>query len=81
MAGCKFSSCTGDEKKIDAAAAAFHTPADVRVHEAMREAIWQGGITKDDFPKTVRSNVFMWSGMPFGEPAACVAARSAENRR
>jgi hypothetical protein len=80
MAGCKFGMC-GDDKKLDAAAAAFQTPADVRVHQEMREAFEQGGIGKDDFPKSVRNNVFMWTGMPFGEPAACFASRRAENTR
>lgn len=80
MAGCKFGYCS-DDKKLDAAAAAFQTPADKRVHEAMREAFEQGGITKDDFPKSIRNNVFMWTGMPFGEPAACIASRSTQASR
>ena len=82
MAGCKFGACSGDDKKLDAAAAAFQTPADVRVHQEMREAFEQGGIGKDDFPKSVRNNVFMWTGMPFGGPqAACILARQAEKQR
>jgi len=68
--------------RLDAAAAAFKTPADVHVHEALRKAIEQGGITPEDFPSSIRNYVFIWSGMPFGEPkAACIVARQSENRR
>lgn len=74
--------CPGNEDdRIDAARAAFHTPADTRVHDALRAAVEQGGLAREDFPKSIRSNVFMWSGMPFGEPkAACITAREAQNR-
>jgi hypothetical protein len=82
MARCKGGICAGDEKAIDAAAIAFQTPADKRVHDALREAFEQGGIGKEDFARAVRTNVFMWTGMPFGEPqAACIIAREAANRR
>jgi hypothetical protein len=83
MAGCKFGICNTDDKKLDAAAAAFKTPADVSVHKALAEAYEQGGITKEDFPKAVRNDVFMWTGMPFGSgpEAACIASRRAENSR
>lgn len=68
--------------RLDAAAAAFKTPADVHVHQALRKAIEQGGITPEDFPSAIRNYVFMWSGMPFGEPkAACIIARQSANRR
>ena len=76
--GCPASS----DDRLDAAAAAFKSPADIRVHQALREAVDQGGLSKDYFPGALRYNVFMWSGMPFGEPqAACVAARHTENRK
>jgi hypothetical protein len=82
MAGCKLGICNGDDKKRDAAAAAFKTPADERVHSSLREAFEQGGITRDDFPKAIRTHVLMWSGMPFGEPeAACMAGRKREGLR
>ena len=80
MAGCKFGVCNGYEAQIDQAAAAFQTPADKRIHQELAEAFGQGGIGKEDFPKAVRSNVFMWTGLPFGEPQACTTRR-AENRR
>jgi hypothetical protein len=71
---------TSDDR-LDAAAAAFKSPADIRVHEALRKAIAQGGIGRDDFPKSLRRYVFLWSGMPFGEPeAACIVARLAKER-
>lgn len=76
--GCPASS----DERLDAAAAAFKSPADIRVHQALREAVDQGGLKREDFPVAIRNNVFMWSGMPFGEPeAACIAARRAQNRR
>lgn len=82
MAGCKFGVCTGYDAQIDQAATAFQTPADKRVHKELAAAFEQGGIGKEDFPKAVRSNVFMWTGLPFGagEQAACITQR-AENRR
>jgi hypothetical protein len=68
--------------RLDAAAAAFKSPADVHVHEALRKAIAQGGITPEDFPSAIRDVVFMWSGRPFGEPkAACIVARHSDGRR
>jgi hypothetical protein len=68
--------------RLDAAAAAFKTAADVNVHRALRKAIDQGGISREDFPSAIRNNVFMWSGMPFGEPrAACIVTRQAQQQR
>jgi len=81
MAGCRNGFC-GDDKKLDAAAAAFHTPADVRVHETLREAFEKGGIGKDDFPKAVRDDVYVFTRMPFGEPdPVCGGGRRAETLR
>jgi hypothetical protein len=82
MAGCKFGTCSGDDKRMDAAAKAFQTPADARVHEALREAYEQGGIDKQDFPKSVRGDIYLFSRMPMpGEEAACIVARKAQARR
>ncbi len=82
MAGCKFDTCSGDDKRIDAAAKAFQTAADVRVHAALREAYEQGGIDKKDFPKSIRNNIYLFSRMPMpGEEAACIVARNAQVRR
>lgn len=67
----------------EAASAAFGTPADVHALSAMRKAIAQGGITPEDFPRSIRDNVAVWIGTPVGgEPqAACILARQAGNRR
>jgi hypothetical protein len=80
IAGCR-TVCDRDGKKIDAAAAAFTTPADKRVHEALRKAVDKGGINADEFPRSIRPWVMQWSGMPSGEPEACIVARKAENRQ
>jgi hypothetical protein len=72
--------CPKDEdEREDAARAAFKTAADVRVHEALREAYEQGGIGPEDFHKSVREEIYLFSRRPFiGEQAACVTARQAE---
>jgi hypothetical protein len=70
------------DERLGAAAAAFNTPADDNVHQALREAIGQGGISQEDFPSAIRQFVFAWSGSPPDEPeAACLVARKAENRQ
>jgi hypothetical protein len=77
-AGCP----AGEDARLDAAAASFRTPADARAHVAVGDALDQGGISLDDFPKSLRNYVFMWSGMPFGEPeAACIQARAGRTPR
>jgi hypothetical protein len=85
MAFCKpgVGGCASSrDERLDAAAAAFRTPADVNVHKALSEAIDQGGISREDFPSAIRQYVFMWSGIPPDEPeAACLVARKAESRQ
>jgi hypothetical protein len=83
MSGCKSGICNGSDKQRDDAVAAFNTPADIRVHEALRDALNKGGIGKDDFPRTIRTHVFIFSGMPFPyEGDACPATgRRAETAR
>jgi hypothetical protein len=74
VGGCPKSA--GD--RLDTAAEAFKTPLDIRVHQAARAAIEQGGISLDDFPRSLRNYVFLWTGPPPSEPAAaCIAARQA----
>jgi hypothetical protein len=76
VAGCP---STSDER-LDTAAAAFKTPADVNMHKVLHEAIQQGGISREDFPSAIRRHVFQMSGSPPVEPkAACRATRSAAN--
>jgi hypothetical protein len=82
MAGCSGGRCSGYDAQIDLAAKAFNTPADKRIHQTLREAYEQGGIEREDFPKSVRNDIYLFSGMPFGGPeAACIIARSADNKR
>jgi len=77
VGGCPKS---GDDA-VSTAAEAFKTPLDLRAQEAMRDAIEQGGISLDDFPRSVRTYVFLWTGSPPTEPAAaCIAARQAKQR-
>lgn len=81
IAGCHFNRCTGDGDRIDAARVAFKTPADIRVHQALREALEQGGVTQNDFPKSIRDNVFLFSGRIFGGPQeSCMAKPRADNQ-
>jgi hypothetical protein len=68
---------SNSDDRLDAAAAAFKTPADVHVHEALREAMRQGGIWREDFPSSVRNYVFTFGGMPSEPEADCVVARQA----
>jgi hypothetical protein len=71
-----------EDDRIDSAAAAFKTPADVRVHKALREAYEQGGVDRADFPQPIRRDIYLFSGMPFGDPqAACLQARQAKVQR
>jgi hypothetical protein len=73
---------TNEDDRIDYAASLFKTPADINVHNHLREAYEQGDITRADFPASVGRDAFLWTGMPFGGPkAACMIAREAENRR
>jgi hypothetical protein len=77
VGGCPDSS----DERLDTAAA-FKTPADANVHKALREAIAQGGIAREDFPSAIRRHVFLWSGSRPDEPeAACHVARQAASRQ
>ena len=78
MAGCKFGVCGGDDRRIDTAAASFSTPSDMRVREAMRAAFAKGGISRDDFPGSIRLWVMMLAGDPV---SACATGRRAESGR
>jgi hypothetical protein len=80
MAGCKFFVCGGNDRKIDTAAASFSTPADIRVREAIRTAFEKGGISREDFPGSIRLWVTMLAGDPGDPVSACATSRRAENR-
>ena len=68
------------DERIDSAAAAFKTPADVHVQEALRKAISKGGISSEDFPSEIRRHAFVWSGPPARPREACLLARQAASR-
>jgi hypothetical protein len=68
--------------RFDLATAAFRTPADVRALEAMRKATAQGGITLEDFPRSIRENVAIWMSSTVAPPqAACIGDGQSANRR
>jgi hypothetical protein len=75
------------DERIDAAAAAFKTPADANVHKALREALEQGGISAADFPAGLRRYVFLWSdgvgafGVFGVSETGCSAPRKAAGRK
>ena len=70
---------SGDDRS-NAAAAAFKTPADIRVHDALRKALEQGGISREDFPAPLRPYVYILADAGFYEPqAVCMAGRQARH--
>ena len=81
MAGCKFFICGGDDRKIDTAAANFSTPSDMRVREAVRSAFEKGGISREDFPGSIRLWVTMLAGDPGDPVSACATGRRADGQR
>jgi hypothetical protein len=78
MAGCKFGVCGGNDNKIDAAAAAFATPADMQVRAALRTAFEKGGVSRGDFPNSIRLWVTMLVGDPGDPVSACATGKRAE---
>ena len=78
MAGCKFFICSGDDRKVDTAAANFSTPSDMRVREAVRTAFEKGGISREDFPGSIRLWVTMLAGDPGDPVSACATSRRAD---
>ncbi|MEA2983653.1 MAG: hypothetical protein QOF09_5476 [Alphaproteobacteria bacterium] len=81
MAGCRFGICSGDHGRVDTAAANFSTPSDMRVREAVRTAFEKGGISREDFPGSIRLQVLMLTGDPGDPVSACSTSRRAEGRR
>jgi hypothetical protein len=57
MMGCGPDGC--DRHNLNAAAAAFSTPLDTRLREALAAAFAKRGISIDDFPSALRINVAM----------------------
>ena len=81
MAGCRFGVCGGDTGRINTAAAKFSTPSDMRVREAVYAAFEKGGISRYDFPGSIRLWVTMLAGDPGDPVSACAIERRADNRR
>jgi hypothetical protein len=81
MAGCKSGICSGDDRKIDTAAASFSTPYDMRVRDAVRAAFDKGGIGREDFPGSIRLWVTMLAGDPGDPVSACATGRRADSQR
>ena len=81
MAGCKFGVCGGDTSRINTAAAKFSTPSDMRVREAVQAAFEKGGVSRYDFPGSIRLWVTMLAGDPGDPVSACATSRRADNRR
>lgn len=61
--------CSGESLK--AAVTAFSTPLDRRVRTAVEQALSQPGITKMDFPESVRYDMFQFGGNWYGGSAVC----------
>jgi len=80
MAGCRSGFCSGDHGRVDTAAARFSTPSDIRVREAVRSAFEKGGISREDFPGSIRLQVLMLAGDPGDPVSACATSRRAESR-
>jgi len=81
ISGCRNGYCGGNEKQLDAATAAFTTPADKRVREAVGLAVSKGGIVAEDFPKSIRLWALGFQERQMPEFAACHAGQSTELRR
>lgn len=70
------------EENMSAAAAAFSTPVDKRVKDALDAAFDRGGILQSDFPWSVRFDVLHFAGpnLWFEESAVCRPLRQSAGR-
>ncbi|WP_156435197.1 hypothetical protein [Bradyrhizobium lablabi] len=65
--------CT--DEKLNAAAAAFSTPLDLRVKDALLRAFLQPGIVKTDFPASVQFDMLQFAGPGlWGDPVPMAGA-------
>jgi hypothetical protein len=78
MMGCGPDGC--DYKKINATAATFSTPLDIRLRETIGAAFDKRGISIDDFPSTLRINVAMLVRGRGAPATACPQARAQASR-
>jgi hypothetical protein len=72
--GCSPDGC--DYKKINATAATFSTPLDIKVRDAIGAAFDQRGIAVDDFPAQLRINVAMLVRGRGAAPSTCPDSRA-----
>ena len=79
MAGCKGMICS-DDKKLDAAAAAFRTPADMHLREAVGHAFEQGGISVAEFDPALRDFAAGVAGHRGDPTSACASAGPVRQR-
>lgn len=77
-ASCRDGICSGAGEMSDDDV--FRTPADIRVHQALRAAIDKGGIAREDFPKSVQKWIGYWTNAGAADPHACFGLRK-ESRR
>jgi len=73
--GCGPNGC--DYNRLNAAAAAFSTPLDMRVREAVGAAFDKRGVSIDDFPAPLRINVAMLA-RGRGDPVSACAETSVQ---
>ncbi len=78
-AGCNFIMCGGGAK-VEAAAADFSSPADMRVREAVGAAFEQGGISIEDFPYSIRLFVAMVANDRGDPRSACATGPRADGK-
>lgn len=76
--GCKLFNCS--DKKYETAAAAFDSPLDKRVQEALKQAFDQGGITTDELPSSLRMDAVDFA-QGRGTAASKCTARTPNNPR
>lgn len=75
MMGCSAAGC--DNKRLADSAAAFSTPLDMRVRDAIGTAFDKKGVSVDDFPEALRINVTMLA-RGRGDPVSSCAGMRAE---
>lgn len=66
---------------FEASAAAFTTPLDKQVKDALHEAFEMGGISPSDFPKRIGFEMQQFAGYHGNSPSSCMASRQTERQR
>lgn len=85
MAFCKpgVADCpNGDDARLERAATAFRTPSDRSTQDGVREALMgAGGVSPEDFPDAIRSDVFRMFQFRQPRSAATAADKRSDRRR